>query len=209
MKFKINNTNSLYGQVILDEFKLSEIKSNKGWYGNKQGFQLGLKSFNLFTVKNLSFQTEYNLVKPYTYSEAIPIINYAHYNQPLAHPLGSNFKESVSFLRYRYKSIYGVIKFMYTIHGSDTAGENFGNNVYKPYLSALPKHEYGNYIGSGLEKTLIYKDFRIGYIVNPKTNLNIEVGISSREEKDKFKSVNTTFIYLGIRTSLTNFYYDF
>lgn len=206
-KYKINNWNALYGQVILDEFKLKEVKSGDGWYANKHGIQFGLKSFNLFTIKDLNFQTEFNAVRPYMYSHVDPISNYAHYNQALAHPLGSNFKESVSFLRYRYKSFYTVVKFLFAVHGADTAGQNFGNDLYLSYLTK--HHEYGNYIGQGLKKILTYQDFRVGYIVNPKTNLNIEVGISSRSEKDIYYTRQTNFIYFGIRTSLTNFYYDF
>jgi hypothetical protein len=216
-KYKINNHNALYGQIMLDEFKLHEVLNyGKGWYGNKQGLQFGLKSFNLFSVKNLSFQTEFNAVRPYSYSEVVHIINYAHDNQPLAHPLGSNFKESVSFLRYRYKSFYGVLKIMYAIHGADTAKENLGNDMFKSYLSALGKytddpkgHEYGTYIGMGLQKTLTYTDLKIGYIINPKTNLCAEMGISYRAISDMYGDAYTNFIYVGIKTALNNFYYDF
>jgi hypothetical protein len=213
-KFKINNFNSLYGQIMLDEFKLHEVLNySKGWYGNKQGLQFGLKTFNIFKVKNLSFQTEFNVVRPYSYSEAEHYLNYAHYNQALAHPLGSSFKESVSFLKYRYKSFYGVLKVMYAIHGSDTAAnDNLGNDIWKSYLTAItPKnnHEYGTAIGQGLLKTLTYTDFRIGYIINPKTNLCAEMGISYRTISDIYGANFTNFVYFGIKTALNNFYYDF
>jgi hypothetical protein len=216
-KYKVNNHNQLYGQIMLDEFKLHEVLNyQNGWYGNKQGLQFGLKSYNLFTIKNLSFQTEFNVVRPYTYSETIHVINYAHYNQALAHPLGSNFKESVSFLRYRYKAFYGVLKVIYAIHGADTAGLNLGNDLYKSYLSALPKtttdpngHEYGTYVGMGLKKTLTFTEFKIGYIINPKTNLCAEVGISYRALSDINNTQYTNFIFIGIKTALNNFYYDF
>ena len=216
-KYKLNNNNTLYGQIMIDEFKLHEVLDySKGWYGNKHGLQFGLKSFHLFGVKNLSFQTEFNAVRPYAYSEVVHVINYAHYNQPLAHPLGSNFKESISFLRYRYKSFYGVLKIMYAIHGEDTAGQNLGNDLYKSYLTALGKftddtkgHEHGTFIGMGLQKTLTYTDLRVGYILNPKTNLCAEMGISYRTISDVHDASYTNFIYVGIKTALNNFYYDF
>ncbi|MBK8146347.1 MAG: hypothetical protein IPK62_15845 [Bacteroidetes bacterium] len=34
----------IYGQFLIDEFRISEIKSNKGWWANKFGWQLGAKS---------------------------------------------------------------------------------------------------------------------------------------------------------------------
>jgi hypothetical protein len=33
----------LYGQLSLDEFLLSEIKKNRGWWANKWGIQIGAK----------------------------------------------------------------------------------------------------------------------------------------------------------------------
>ncbi|QEC50901.1 hypothetical protein [Anseongella ginsenosidimutans] len=53
---------------------------------NKYGIQLGFKTFDLFRVKDLNWLLEFNTVRPYTYSQRDPLINYAHYNQPLGHP---------------------------------------------------------------------------------------------------------------------------
>ena len=208
LKVKITDGNLFYGQLLLDEFRLSKVKSGQGWYANKQAFQLGLKSFNLFTVKYLNFQTEYNFVRPYTYTHYNIIQNYAHYNQPLAHPLGANFWEAVSFLNYRYKSFFIEAKFSYTLYGADTAGLHYGKDIYASYLDYV--HENGNYVGQGLKNTLIYKDIRIAYIVNPKTNFHLEAGITNRMQTNAIEGTKTTnFIYFGIRTSLTNHYYDF
>lgn len=207
LKFKVNSNNLVYGQLILDEFKLNEIKNGAGWYANKQAFQLGGKAFSLLGFTNLDFQTEFNFVRPFMYSHDVVLSNYAHHNQALAHPLGSNFWESVSFLRYRYKSFFVEAKFMYSIHGADTMGLNFGNDLYQSYLSRYS--EYGNYVGQGLKTTLIYEDIRLVYIVNPKTNLNIEVGFSNRSESNTLSSIKSNFFYIGFKTSLTNSYYDF
>ena len=206
-KFKINDKNLLYSQVMIDEFLLKEVRAGKGWYANKQAFQLGMKNFHLFGVNNLNFQTELNYVRPFTYGHERVITNYAHYNQALAHPLNANFIESVSFLRYRYKSFFAEVKFMYALHGADTAGRNLGNDLYQPYSTAYSM--YGNYLGNGLKTHLTYNDIRIVYIVNPKTNLNIELGFSNRMSKNSLKTDISRYVYFGIRTSLQNFYYDF
>ena len=93
LKYKLPFKSYGYGQLILDEFTLEQIKSNNGYWANKFGCQLGYKMFNSFGFKNLTMQTEYNWVRPYTYSHNNTQQNYAHYNQPLAHPLGANFSE--------------------------------------------------------------------------------------------------------------------
>ncbi|HEY4799705.1 MAG TPA: hypothetical protein VII99_11560, partial [Bacteroidia bacterium] len=79
-----------YGQIVIDEFLLKEVLAifkkaahpfdhtiQYGWWGNKQGVQFGFKDFDLFTVKNLNFQTEINAVRPYTYSHGSVLQNYS------------------------------------------------------------------------------------------------------------------------------------
>ena len=94
-KYTIFSDSYLYSQFILDEFSISEFRKKSDWWGNKYGFQLGYKVYNVFSINNLSFRAEYNLVRPYTYAHYNPQQNYAHYNQPLAHPLGANFSETI------------------------------------------------------------------------------------------------------------------
>ena len=97
LKFKITHSISLYGQYMLDDVYSKGIG---GEVSNKNGYQLGLKYFNLFTVRNLHLQLEYNSVRPYSYASNNPEQSYTHYNQPLAHPLGANFNEAIGFINY-------------------------------------------------------------------------------------------------------------
>uniref|UniRef100_UPI002613C2BA gliding motility protein RemB n=1 Tax=Winogradskyella sp. TaxID=1883156 RepID=UPI002613C2BA len=94
-KYKWNNKVNLYGQFILDEFSLSDVTGGDKSWKNKFGFQLGAKYFNAFKVDNLLLQAEYNQVRPYTYSHNTIVLNYAHFNQPMAHLWGANFRELV------------------------------------------------------------------------------------------------------------------
>ena len=71
--------------------KTSELKN--GYWKNKYAFQLGTKQFDLFKIKGLGLNSEFNWVKPYTYSHFEGIMNYGHFNSPLAHPYGANFYE--------------------------------------------------------------------------------------------------------------------
>src|SRR4029078_4194699 len=47
-KANIAHTAQLYGQLMLDEFQLSELKRNRGYWANKFGVQLGLKYVDAF-----------------------------------------------------------------------------------------------------------------------------------------------------------------
>ena len=62
-KWKVNQHNTVYGQVMLDEFIISEVRAGNGWWGNKQGIQFGLKSSDLMGVKSLNFHTFLNLIQ--------------------------------------------------------------------------------------------------------------------------------------------------
>ncbi len=107
-KIKVARNEQFYGQVLIDEFNLKYVLHRggiqPGWWGNKQGGQVGFKAFDLFGVKNLAFQTEIDYVRPFTYTARDPLQNYSNFNQPLADPEGANFIESASFLTYTRKN---------------------------------------------------------------------------------------------------------
>ena len=206
-RWKVNLHNTIYSQVMLDEFILNEVRAGNGWWGNKQGLQFGFKSSDIFAIKSLNFQTEYNFVRPFTYQHRSNEQNYTHHNQALAHPLGANFIESVTFLNYRWRNFFGEIKFQYAKMGQDTAGLNLGNDIFKSYLNHGA--EYGHYMFDGLKGKLNSFEIRIDYLVNPKTNFNIEIGTVMRKFSNAYSQNNSQFIYFGIRTSLENYYFDF
>ena len=207
LRWKVNKQNTIYSQVMLDEFILDEVLAGDGWWGNKQGLQFGFKSSDIFAIKSLNFQTEYNFVRPFTYQHRSNEQNYTHHNQALTHPLGANFIESVTFLNYRWKNIFCEVKFQYAKTGQDTAGLNLGNDIFKSYETRAS--EYGNYMFNGVESKLNSIDIRINYLVNPKTNFNIEIGTVMRKFSNAYTQNDSQLIYFGIRTSLENYYFDF
>ena len=192
---------------MLDEFLLSEVRAGNGWWGNKQGLQLGYKSSDIFSVKSLNFQTEFNFVRPFTYQHRSNGQNYTHHNQALAHPLGADFIESVTFINYRWKNLFAEIKFQYAKMAQNIGALNLGNDIFESYETRA--FEYGNYMFNGLESKLNSFDFRIAYMVNPKTNFNIEIGTVIRKFNYSIGQDDSQLIYFGIRTSLENYYFDF
>ncbi len=208
LKYNFLKNQVLYGQIILDEFYTKEVFARNGWWANKQGFQLGFKSFDLFGIKNLYIQTEFNWVRPYTYTHFLQIQNYAHFNQPLAHPLGANFWESVSFLRYRYKRWWFEGEMMFARYGTDGPTDNYGGNLYKPYSTR--NNEYGNFVGQGIANNLFYLNGNVSYIINPVYGLQIQAGATVRRQTVEGGIANNTLWFnFGLKTWLPNRYYDF
>ena len=70
LRFKVFKAHIFYGQVLFDEFYLKELRAANGWWANKYGIQIGYKTFDLLNIKGLGLQTEFNTVRPYTYSHA-------------------------------------------------------------------------------------------------------------------------------------------
>ncbi len=206
-KLKINSRNILYAQLMLDEFVLRHVVKGDGWWANKHGLQGGFKSYNLFGIKNFHFQTEFNYVRPYTYQHRETLGNYAHFRQPLAHPLGANFWESVNFIYYSWKKVDVVARLSYATFGTDTGGVNFGQNVYLSYNEHY--QEFNNTVGQGLENTLIIANLKIGYVINPVTALRVFVDVTARQQKNIFQTKNALVFQGGIKTHLFNRYYDF
>jgi len=209
LKYKLPFSSYLYGQLLLDEFTLEQIKSNNGYWANKFAYQLGYKIFNAFSVNNLTLQTEYNLARPYTYAHFNTQQNYAHYNQPLAHPLGANFSEFLLLINYKWKKFVIDGKVISSKYGSDIKGDpaSYGSNVYVDYNDRPA--DFGIEMYQGNFTTVNIKTLNIAYIVNPKTNLKINLGITLRDFKNEDEELQTQFINFGIKSDLFNHYYDF
>jgi len=209
LKYKLPFKSYGYGQLILDEFTLEQIKSNNGYWANKFGCQLGYKMFNSFGFKNLTMQTEYNWVRPYTYSHNNTQQNYAHYNQPLAHPLGANFSELLLIMNYKWKNFVIDGKIIFSKYGDNIKGDPaaYGNNVYDNYVDRPA--DFGIEMYQGNLTSVNIKNFNIAYIVNPKTNLKINLGVTLRDFKNEAGELQTQFINFGIKSDLFNHYYDF
>ena len=118
-KYKLSSLSHLYGQFLLDEFRLSGFIARDGSWLNKYSGQLGMKYFDAFDLENLTLQSEVNFARPFTYSHFNPIQNYAHYAQPLAHPLGTSFLENVSIIRYRKDRWTADLKLIHAKYGGN------------------------------------------------------------------------------------------
>ena len=206
-KANINKQIQLYGQVVLDEFLLKEIKAQSGWWANKYGYQLGVKYIDAFNVKNLDFQLEVNRTRPFTYTHFDSVSNYSNNNMPLAHQLGAGFQEFMGVVRYQpFKKLFLQGKLLYYTQGQDTAGINFGNNILTNYRSR--PMDYGWKIGSGNKATCLYLNSNASYEV--RENLFLDASVTLRNLKlASGTSQNTTIFSLGFRWNVSRREFDF
>jgi hypothetical protein len=216
-KYKFNNQINFYGQFLLDEFSLNDIKAGKKSWKNKFGYQLGAKYYNAFNVKNLMLQLEYNHVRPYVYAHSDPITNYGHNNQSLGHNWGGNFKEVVAIARYFKGRYFADAKITFGERGLDfnTPDNNFnyGGNIYLDYDIDRP-FDTGVNVGQGNKTTILIADLQAGYLINPSTNMKLFGSLIFRnfspaaETLTTFKE-NTTWFSLGLRCDIFNWYFDY
>jgi len=206
-KANIKKTVQLYGQLMLDEFILKEIKSNRGFWANKLGYQLGLKYIDAFGIKNLDLQLEQNRVTPFTYSHFDSIANYTHYNQPLAHPLGANFQEYVGILKYQpLNKLYLQAKLIHYYQGTDTGRSNYGSDPFKLYTTRTK--DYGNFVGTGNKAVCNNIMLLASYEV--KENLFIDGSLQNRSYKlTRGGNQKTTILSIGFRWNMARREFDF
>ena len=184
-KWNIKHRGQLYGQLVLDEFKLSEIRAGNGWWGNKQTVQLGGKLLNVGGLRNLDLQVEFNYIRPFTYQHADFYTSYEHYRQPLAHSMGANLTEVLGVLSYQpLPRLMLVGKAFYTVQGldfenKDVDGANYGGNVLKSYNTRVS--EYGNRTGQGAKSRLLHLDLTATY--QPRLNLFVDAKLIGRNQR--------------------------
>ncbi len=201
----------LYGQLLLDEFKLNELKDNNGWWANKWGIQAGVKYIDAFTIKNLDLQVEYNRVRPFTYSHRDSVANYTHYNQPLAHPLMANFSEVIGILRYQpIPKLMITGKLIAYTQGRDSSAQSFGSNIFLPNRPPFRTGDYGYKIGSGWKTNVLYGSLLASYEV--LQNMFIDASVVLRRLETKTRPImedNTSIITVGLRWNMMRREYDF
>jgi hypothetical protein len=210
LDFKANIAHrlQLYGQFMVDEFILKEVKNNPTSWVNKFGIQAGLKYVDAFGVKNLDLQFETNRVRPFTYSHNDTIANYTHYNQPLAHPLGANFQEYIGILHYQPAKRWTIeARAIYYNQGLDSAGKNFGGNIFRDYTTRTSNE--GFTVAGGKKATCFNGYFQVSYEL--RENLMFDLSLLQRNYAiaGVLAKTNSTMITAGVRLNIFKRSYDY
>lgn len=180
-QLKVYKTLFFYHQSVYDG-KYTEYSSN-GDSAKKTswGMQNGLKYYDMLGVKGLFLQAEANNFTGQPYVNAkYPAQDYSHYNQLLTTPaLLPN--EFMAMASYYYKRFFVQVK------------ENYFTDNHS-------------------KSTISYLDMKAGYMINPAYNLTISAGLISRTYNyatSGVKDAMTQILYISLRTSIYNLYYDF
>ena len=209
-KANIARSFQLYGQFMLDEFNLKELRRASGWWANKIGYQLGAKYIDAFGISNLDLQAEVNRVRPFTYSHRDSVANYTHYNQSLAHPLGANFHEMIAIARYQPAPKWFLqAKAIYYMQGRDTGNVNHGSNIFLPNVFPYRNKDFGFNLGDAVRSKTAYASLLVSYEWRP--NFYIEASAVMRRENLTILNParNTLVVYAGVRWNMHRREFDF
>ena len=210
LDFKVNflRTAQVYGQLMLDEFLLREVRARNGWWANKQAFQLGAKYLDVAGIPNLDIQGEFNLVRPYTYQHESKFSNYQHYQQPLAHPMGANLYEMIGIARYQPTGKLMLTgKVLFSRYGLEKDTLNWGSNVLQPYTTRV--QEYGNRIGQGITTNQIHLDLTASWQLRHNMFLDFKQILRRRDTiLDRYDN-NTAVTSLAFRWNIPQRLHEF
>jgi len=208
-KWNFLNRFQLYGQLLIDEFKFDELFiERRGWWANKYGVQLGIKYIDMLGIDHLDGQVEFNSARPYTYTHRDSSASYTHFNQPLAHPLGANFKEVVFRLRYQAGEKWLIKpRLIYMTYGEDPENQNFGGDLLLP--SGTRIMDFNNETVQGINTKTFIGGLDISYEL--KHNLNLDFHYFYRNKNSEQDELDLTTNYLGggIRLNFSNRNLDF
>lgn len=197
---------ALYGQLMFDEFLLKEIIKQRGWWGNKYGLQLGFKCIDFFGIQNLDLQTEFNLVRPYTYTYKDSIANYSHFNQGLAHPLGANFLESRTKFHYPISQNLMIdLEASFYQKGIDTSEVNYGGNILLDYNTRIG--DLDNKLLQGQKSIVVQMDLAVSYRLWPQTWIQMQTHF--RQQVLEGKRTDTPWFSIGVRMGLDRQKFNF
>jgi hypothetical protein len=213
LNYKINTGVKaiIYGQLLFDEFNFGQLKQGNSW-ANKWAFQTGVKATDIFGIKNLYLQGEFNIVRPFTYSNDDSVTEYSHYNQALAHPLGSDLMELIAIAKYQpAKNLFLTLKGIYVQQGRDSLNnKSYGNNIFKNNGSGYRFSDNNVGFFNGSQSDVLYLNANISYEL--KNNLYIDAGATYRSESAS-SSINAnyknSFMYLGFRLNTIRREYDY
>lgn len=110
-----------YGQLLLDELLVSQLRSGTQWWGNKFGALIGMHMTS--RTGKFGWLVEGAAVRPWTYTHNTLPLSYTHLHQPLGHPGGGNFVEGRARIRTVIRDKYIVrLSFLRRIQGRSIGG---------------------------------------------------------------------------------------
>lgn len=207
-KLRLFDHQYFYGQLLLDEFLLKEIRAdiedaispdtsrNSGWWANKFGIQFGWKGYWEVAGGDFRSRIEYNLIRPYTYAHSGATQSYTNFGQSLAHTNGSNLNEWIAQLTYVRNRITLEGSFFYLRQGKSKDGLNYGDNLNVSNISHFQTYNNRLLQGELLDSKTV--SFDVAYRLKESSNLEVTLGYWGRSSTIQSENM----ISFGVRTML-------
>lgn len=188
LQFKANLLRrfQLYGQILLDDFNFGLRDQGFDYWGNKLGWQAGLKYIDMFSIPSLDGQIELNHVRPYVYQHFNRASAYTHFGQSLGHGAGANLNDYTLILRYHPIPPLNVqLTFTQIDQGLDQNGLNYGANpegISSGFGGNRPG-DFGVVVGQGEPYRVRQLHGRLSWQLG-QTDMYLEAEGRYREEND-------------------------
>ncbi|MDD3875643.1 MAG: hypothetical protein PHT69_03425 [Bacteroidales bacterium] len=232
-KYNFLNALSFYGQVYIDEFNTSDLKmdldtflvriglrdqrqyATYASFRNKFGLQAGLKYIDIAGIDNLDGQLEYNVVRPYTYSHYDVSYtgqpsgqSYSHYRQPLAHPIGANFKEILAVIMYQpFYKVGFTAKWFSIVYGADSSGTNYGGNIFLDYEDR--ESDYSVLLCQGVLEKIQMADLMVTYRIKHNIFADLRYIYRYKTSEISTRNLRTSYVSIGLRMNFSGRKFDF
>lgn len=208
IKINLGNNFKLYGQLLLDELQIKNIVKQNGWWGNKYGIQAGLQYFNVAGIDHLDMRLEYNLVRPYTYTHSDSSSNYTHHLQPLAHPIGANFRELlINFSYVPVKNLFIQPHMMYATIGEDHNGLNNGSQIQLPNTTRTK--DFGIPTAQGDKTNILLAGIDISYMLYHNLFIDLSAAYRKKDSVVDIYDTKEQIFSFGLRMNIAQKKYTF
>jgi hypothetical protein len=177
INFKIR----VYGQGAISKYK-------KLTYAYQGGFRL----YEIFSIRKLMLQMEYNLVSKDMYRAPIQRLSFTQYNLPLAHIKGDGFREIIMRASWSRNNFFfsGKSIFYQLIDYNK-------NSLMSISMATLSENKWIN-----------FEQLELAYRFNESLDLSAFIGFTYRNNLGTSEPKNC-ILNLGIRTNLINHYNDY
>ncbi len=197
----------LYGQFMINEWRLKDVIAGNGSSGNKSAWQAGLKYVDVAGISNLDFQLEYNRIRPYTYTHYthandLWVVNsYSHHNQPLAHPMGANLHELLLRVKAQpLKRLTMDFQLTSSLYGADSSASNWGGNIFLDYRTAEQK--LNNRIGQGVATNLFMAQTLFSFQIRHQLFVDLDMRLRNVKSDLPMRNSEHLLVAAGIRFGL-------
>lgn len=172
---------TVYGQFALNPAE-----------NNSMVYQIGVR---LYPAKNpfIQAQIEYNHADNNAYRSAVSRLNFSNYNLPIAHPSGSAFDEMV--LRLLWEKGHWFIQSQTNYFFKQSENETLLMPVIKSNVTS--------------SRQVINQSVEVGYRFNRTYGFETFAGFRYRHAEGSATYSEGSWVSVGIRTALTNHYFDF